>query len=365
MKKTSEKLNSLQLNSLQYFMIRWSVVGITTRNLITVAAQDGWISCIIGLLLGLIPFALYHYLHKKYPEDTIVEISQKKFGTHIGKIISLILILFVFFLSMVVYWDLINFISSQYLHKTPTYPLSILFLFPLIYLITGGIKVIGRTSTILFFISIIVLGLSLLGLVNQYNLANLAPVLEKGMLPVFNGAIQFLAYNVVSVFLLLMIPRNDISDKDKYEKQSFLFYLFSTFTVLELIVTTSSVFGLDLAYLYQYPEFHLLKRVSLAGFITRIESTLSIQWMLHLFMMSAICLYFVTEGISRCFDIKKPKINKGIIITACILVAIGNEFIFCNNTVGNKIVLTILPYLLLFFFFVIPLIYYFKKDKKH
>ena len=53
---------------------------------------------------------------------------------------------------------------------------------------------------------------------------------------------------------------------------------YSKLCVFAIPFLVMSVFGVELATLYQYPEFQILRRVSLGGFIERVESTLSIQW---------------------------------------------------------------------------------------
>ena len=69
-------------------------------------------------------------------------------------------------------------------------------------------------------------------------------------------------------------------------------------------------------------------------------------------------LYFVKKSLSQTFKLKDHKIYSFILVT---LLVIMTNFLFKNNTIGNKIILNIFPYFIYSFFLIIPTIIYFIK----
>ena len=136
-----------------------------------------------------------------------------------GKIISFSLLLFVFAYSVVLFYDIINFISSEYLYKTPSYIIGAMILVPIIYLLTKGLRTISRVSIILFMISIVLYVFSIAGLIPSFDSTNLLPFLEEGLKNPLIGALGFISYTAMPIFILLIIPREDVGEKKIGKKQ--------------------------------------------------------------------------------------------------------------------------------------------------
>ena len=130
-----------------------------------------------------------------------------------------------------------------------------------------------------------------------------------------------------------------------------LSYTLINLTLFCILFFTLTVFGVELANLYQYPEFHLLKRVSIGGFVQRIESTLSIQWIFDLFMTNLLTLYFLHTTLETTFHITKTKKKNIIIFIVSLICLIASNYIFSNNTIGTEF----LKNTLTIFFFLLPL----------
>lgn len=107
-----------------------------------------------------------------------------------------------------------------------------------------------------------------------------------------------------------------------------------------------AVLGPELAQLYQYPEFHVLKRISIGGFIERVESTLSLRWIFYIFTTLVFGLYFIKQYIKTTFKITKEK-KLGIISSIVgIILLISSNWLFSSNTESNMMTLKIIPYIL-------------------
>lgn len=360
-------LNSFEVSTFVFYIMRCSFVGITINNLILMAKQDSYISVILGFLLGFIPLFLYLYLMNYKKDYNINDLIELFFGKKFGRIINILICIFLLYLSTVIFWNLTNLITSQYLSRTPALAIGVMFIIPTIYLLCKGIGVIGKCSVIFFYFSILLALLPIIGLQFQVRLENIMPFLEHGITPVVNGGLQFITNSVLVLFLLLSIPKEMIQDDKKFNKRIIMMYCVTSIILFSLVFLIITVFGVRLATLYQYPEFHLLKRVSIIGFIQRIESTLAIQWIFDIFMTNIFTLYFISHYFVKTFQLKEKWKRNLFISSLSIFVLIVSNYIFNNNTVGTIFFKNTFPTILSIIFFGLPLLILimtrFKKNK--
>lgn len=352
----AKKLHLFEYNCLSYFLIRGSFIGICISNLFIVTKQDSWISIILAAILGFIPLFVYYKIVSS--NLSVNDFINKYCGKILGSIINILILLFTLLFISMVLWNLINFISSQYLYKTPNLIISIMFAFSLYYITTKNINVIGRIAVILFYISSLLYLLSILGLSFQLDVNGVKPIFEFGFNPIFNVSLSFISYNILPLFLLTVIPKDEISNPKNLLKNEIIFYLITILSLFIVVFFLLSIYGIEVVQILQYPTFHVLKRISLAGFIERLESVLSIQWILDMFMLISIGLFFIKTSLQKILKIDFPKITSFILVTFLVIIT---HYLFENNTVGNVFILKYMPPLILFFYFIIPTIIHFTK----
>lgn len=356
-----KKLSTLQFCAIEYFLILANNVGLTTYILFNYAKQDGLISIILGTILGFIPLAIYLKIINTQPELNIFEKIEYKFKN--AKIINLILVIGIAFFTATNYNNLIDFISSQYLSKTPQIIIALSFLPAIIYILNKGTTIIGRTVFILLIISIALVLLTILGLIWQIKIDNIFPILENGIKEPLICSLIYIAYNITPLFLLTVIPKNEILDKEKLNKRIIITYIISNIIILLIFFLTLSILGTNLANLYQYPEYDVLKKVSLIGFIERTESTISLRWTFYVFTITVLGILFISKYIIHTFKIKNEKTNKKIIIIISTIIVIWGKLIFQNSSKFNKITYSKLPILLSIIMIIIPFIICKKRTK--
>lgn len=339
------KVNSFNYNTLLFFIVRCLFIGICFTNLIAISKLDSCISIIIASLISVLPLLLYNYISNKYEDLNIYEIINNNY-------ISLILSIFVFFFSSFIYFNIINLISSQFLYKTPDILISLIFIISIIYANYKGLNTILRISTILFYITFLIIITSFFSLIYESDITNLMPVLNNGLEGVFKGSFHFITLNTLPLFLLLVIPKNYIS---RSFKSNLIMNFISIFTLLIICFLVLTIYGVDLAKLFHYPEFHIFKRIALMGFIKRLENIFALQWMFDYFIFISFSIYFICQNPI----IKKVKYN--FIIVPLLLVFTTN-IIFKSNTQASLFYLNVLPYLSFVFFLVLPIFLSIKKD---
>ena len=355
-----KKITSLEYNTLLWFLTRATFIEITAEILLDSAHQDSGISILIAIIIGIIPFSLYSYLKNKYPDKNIIQINKEKLGKF-GTFLNLILIAATFIFAICSYWIIVHFIDSQYLYRTSTTIIIIILILPVIYTITKNFHVFSKVSLIMFYISLIFIIIILSGLIGNVNVDNIKPILNNNPNNILYGSFCFIGFNIMPLFLLNIIPKNNI--KNYSPKKSFIFYLISGLSLLNVMFLTISIFGIHLSELYNYPSFHLLKRVSVLDIIDRVESILSLEWFLALFVQIMMSLFFIKEALKEIFQIKE-KTNNTIMIIVCLIITILTSIIFTTKGTEIAYFKHQLIYILYIAFFIIPLITFFKSLKK-
>lgn len=358
------KLRCLQAAVLVFFIIHGGVFGPGVNLLIKVAEEDMWMATIIGCILGFIPFYLYISLSAKHPDKNIFEIIESSLGKFFGKCIVTLITLFAISFVLYYFWNLTNLISSQYLYKTPQLFVYIIFAVPMIYILSKGIKVALRSITIIFFLTMILYIITFISLVPQAHVDNLFPILKDGILPVIHAAFGFVAYCITPLLFIGAIPVHYYEDKENYKKYMIIAYIVACVTVFAIPFLVITIFGIDLAQLYQYPEFQILRRVTIGGFIERVESTLSIQWIFELFVLITIGMYFIKQGVYHIFHIKKNWVKVGLNGLFLIFSIFASINFFSNNTIANQISVRQYPFVCYGFLIFFLLLYIFISIKK-
>lgn len=358
-----KKISCSQFGSLIYLISLSSCLGNTANTLIDVANQDSWMSIFVSGIVGFIPFYVIIKLLEFKPELNIFEKNHYIFGKLIGNIINILLVLMFIFIAGAALWDLNNFISSQYLHKTPSLLIGIFMTITIIYLLTKDLFVMARTCFILFLIGFGLYFLGFIGLVSQIKLDRIMPILENGLIPPIKAGLMAVTYDILPLFVLTVIPKDKIDIKKT--TNLFKWFYFSGLVIFIIIFLIVSIFGYKLAAMYEYPAFHLLKNISLFGFFERVESIISLRWIFYLMTLILMSIYFGLEFIKKTFKINSKKIINLIIIIFSLLILILSEYIFTNNTAKEYFMTNYFPYLSGFILGVIPIIIYiFSRFKK-
>ena len=355
-----KQITSLEYNTLLWFLTRATFIEITAEILLNTAHQDSWISILIAIIIGILPITLYSYLKNKYPQQNIIKLNQEKLGK-IGTFLNLILIASTLMFTISSFWIVVNFIDSQYLYQTPTPIIICILILPVIYTIIKKFHVFTKVNLIMFYISLFFIIIILTGLIGNVDINNLKPILNNSPNNILYGSFCFIGFNILPLFLLSIIPKKNI--KNYSPKKSFLFYIISGLSLLNVMFLTISIFGIHLSELYNYPSFHLLKRVSVLEIIDRVESILSLEWFLALFIQIVISLFFIKISIKELFQTKE-KTNNIIMIIACLIIAILTQIIFTTKGTEIAYFKNILIYILYISYLIVPLITFIKSLKK-
>jgi len=317
------KLNNFDVGTLNYFITRAFLTGFLFNSLLALIKQDSWIIPLIGIVIGIIFTLLVIYIFNYKPNLNFAEKLTSLFNKQFGFILVIIFSLFCFFMCILTYLNLNNFIHGQFLSKTPTLAISIVCIIAIFYTLTKGLNVISKTGNILFYIAMILFFISFIGLLPFIKIENIKPFLNNKPINYLESLNCFYAFNIVPILFLTILPKDKINNP-KLKKTLILSFCLSSFTMFIVMFSTLASFGYELTSLYKYPEFHVLKNISLMGLQARIESILIIQCIFDFFMFVVLTIYFIANSIKSTTKFKN--VNILYLVLCVLLVVITNYF---------------------------------------
>ena len=313
-------------------------IGILDSSCFNIAGVDSWMIPIVGCFIGLPILFIYLYVYNNMKNINLNELIIKLFGNFLGRIIAGAMLLFAISFTMVTFWNLTSFVASQYLYDTPQWFIDIIFIITIYYIFSKNERTILRASLILFYIVLLFYFISFIGLTDKINVNNIKPILEHGMNPIFKSIFNYISYTILPIFTLSIIARNKVDNKN-LNKWIIITYFIGHFLIFSMLFLLISVFGINLTSLYQYPAYHLLKRVFVGGFVERLENVLSLQYIIVLLIPCAFSNFYCLESIKSIFNINKNKYIYPILMFIMFI----SQYIFQSNTFGEKFFITIYP----------------------
>lgn len=243
----------------------------------------------------------------------------------LGKLIGLIYIVFSLLVAVLTFRDFADLMVTVFYPETPMIVFVITMAFLVSWAVYEGMEVIARMAQFLF--PFIIIGIVFSGLlsVNQVQLKHFLPVVEHGLKPVLKGAFTQYALFGDIVFWFLLLPHlNETGHKLRFMPLSIVFSGMLLILVLILLVNG---LGAGVAARQTYPFLSLVKDVSLAGFVERIESMFLIIWVASNFMKIVVFFYAATFGISQYFK----RVNRIYIIGPLIILSAILSTVFFEN----------------------------------
>lgn len=341
---------SISYTAVIYFLLRASFIGISFSILLDNSKQDSWIVIILSYLIGIIPLLLIEYI-AKYRSDKSFLDKTKLLFPKANKIIKLFMFITFFFIATINFCNLANLITSQFLSKTPNLIILISFAVPIIMLVSKSNKIIARVSLILFYFAILLFISCVLGLITKFELNNFKPIMTN---PLSKSIYSYIGFHVMPLFLVLFFPNDKIISSLKKG------YFISSITLFLTFITIIGILGVELCQIYQYPEFHILKR-SYEGILTvRLENIFAVQCIFDIFIFCVVCLKNCNQILNINQGVKQSLLPILLVIISFILMKTSN-IVNNNNTI---IISNLFLYLFAFLISIYCIKIFINKQKK-
>ena len=327
-----KKISYLELSAIFLAILITFNCGINLYILKKDVGIDSWISVIIAYIIGIIPLLITLYISNYQTNLNIFEKNKNLFGDIIGTFINILISLILFILAITILNNIVSFITTQFLYRTPILISSTLLVALAVYCSIKEINVISHTSIILMFLNIIMFIISNLSLIDNIKLDNLLPILTTTKSNLLLSSIKIAIINILPIINILIIPKDKITNPKKYNKAIIITYLIGFIITLITVIGTISTLGIYLTNAYEYSEYIVLKKIKLFGFLERIENIISMSWITEAYIYITIIIYTISKNIPK----KNDKTFKYTNISIGLLLILTTKYLFPNITLFNN-----------------------------
>ncbi|MBO7746831.1 endospore germination permease [Paenibacillus sp. MWE-103] len=319
------KINARQLAILTLLFSLGSSILIVPSGLTAVAKQDGWLSAIVGVGVGVLLIGLYVTLSKRYPGQTLVQFAEQILGTWLGKLVGLLFFSFYFLLASLVLRNVGDFITTIVMPETPIQIVHLLFIMAILMSASLGLEVIARTAEIFLPWIMTMLLLLIVFLLPQIQFDRIQPVFEAGAKAIINGSLSVISipYLELTVFLMIIPSVNKTKIGMPFLKGAVLGGL----VIIVITLLCVFVLGWDFASRHTFPSYTLAKKIQVGEFLQRIEVLVAIIWFLTIFFKLSLCFYAALLGFAQVLRLQS---YRPMIVPFGILIGVLSIIVYPN-----------------------------------
>jgi spore germination protein len=239
------------------------------------AAQDAWISVLLGCLAPLLTLFLIERLMRQFPDLTVVELGRRLFGRAAGTVLAAGFILYLVGLGAFVLREFLEIVALYMLPRTPLWATGFILLVTVVYAVSKGAKALSRFNELIVYIVFFALLIVLIPLLKM-DVTNILPVGGAGLPAILKGSLaSVLSYAGVDMLFVVypMVGRKDEVMKASALGLGFVVLAYSMITFITLLVLGSETVEHIL-----FPLFQLLKSVEIPV-VERLELFFILLWL--------------------------------------------------------------------------------------
>ena len=278
-----------EFNILNYLNSRALFMGIGLSKLLIQAHEYIWISLILGTIIGAI---LIHFVKFKMKKSLLN--------------VVICSILFVIGLNI-----LINMISTMYLTEMPKLLVGIPIILLVMYILNKREVIIYRVANILFVLNIFLYVVAMLSLVSDFHLENFS---------YSNTPIQNVIFSALEFALFSTLPTLITRDENTADISLVKTYIISAITMGTWFLLTYGILGANLVDIYRYPEYIILKKISIMNFLENIENIVSFVWLFD------IIIFLLCNGNAIKKNVDTPRLINILLPILLLITAFINRF---------------------------------------
>lgn len=282
-------------------------LGVAISPTIAIAKQDAWISLIITGSVCLLIGSLLARLGLAQPNLSFTGSSIRIFGRWIGTLVVAPYILVWIAISSVALRSMVDFFQSTLLNKTPSWIIMIIVLSLMLYLVHGGLSVIGRFSEIVGPVFFLLVILSFIFNIKNINIDKIVPVFgDNELLTVIKGVVPSTPLiGVESVMLLVLMQF--IRHPKNAPFQSAVAVATSSFILVIAAIMILLVFGPELSIMINTPYFELVRAIDIMDFIQNLDVFFVVVALFGTAILLSSHLFIVAYETSIWFGMKNWK----------------------------------------------------------
>ncbi|MBL0386308.1 endospore germination permease [Tumebacillus sp. ITR2] len=302
-------MKTVQLSLLQTFFLLTAMIISTghfifVRIVLIFTGRDGWMVVAPSIVLGSLVLISIIQLLKRFPNQTLIEITHNVFGKWLGRLLTIPYLLF----FMAVPALLIRAIGDFLPTTMPSTPYSVMTtVIVVIACITArlGIEVIGRCALLMLPMLVVIGLLASLLTMKDKHYEYLLPMLETSFRGFLRGTATLsglFAESVVVGMIFLHVPKKKLKTKP-----ILVFFTIIGLMFIGPMTGPVAMFDIESASKFHYPTFEEIRYIQIANFLERLDVLGIVLWTFGTFLKITTFIYALTIGLKQWFGLPDHK----------------------------------------------------------
>ena len=344
----NNKISQLQLISIGGCYLLGSIV--VSVFISSVASNEAWLIGLFGGIFFIPVLLVYLSLAKRYPGKNLLQMNDAAFGPAVGRIVSLIYLLFFLTLCALNILEASNFLHYFMMTETPLIVIASFLMLTCVYCIKKGIAPIARVSTVFGLIATVGIVFNILLSAKHSNIQNLFPIFDLKMLDYIQSTHVAVSIPFGESLVLLMF-HSDLSEKASIKKVYIWVAIITVLVMTAVHLREAASLGSMLPYA-TLPSYEAVRMINISNILSRTESIFSLLLVSLTFFKILILFYISASGIAQVFGLRSYRHLTLMLAALLVVYAVKAYGSPSNNIFWGK---NVSPFIWSFFTFLIPL----------
>lgn len=272
------------------------VMGVSTET-----AQDAWISLLLAIVYTVPVVIMYARIMALNPDMDFFDALEARLGKIAGKAVTVLMVWYSLHLCALVLRNFSEFIQISSLLDTPQLPVLFIMLLAVCYLAKSGIKALGKWALATFPVVFAIVILTVLLSINVMDFDNILPFFEHSFGEIATDALRIFSFPLGETVLFLSVA-DCVHKKDNPQKIYLGGILFSSLLLAVIILRNLFVLGASVISIVYFPSYAAARVINLGDFLSRIEGSISINFILAGITKITVCLISASKGLAKLFE---------------------------------------------------------------
>jgi len=276
------KLDGGKINSRQATLLLVNIILPTGLFFLSsvasrLAGRDAWLSMLLATLVCLLFAWMTANLSLRFPEQTLFEFPELILGRWPGKFVVLLYVWWYLHTTAEVLRQFGDFMTNAFLPETPIIVVEMVIMVIVAYAVRNGLEVFARVNDLVFPLILVSILIMFVLATREMDFKRLLPIFaDNGIVPVMKGAVMPAAWMGYAVTICMLTPHLN-KKQDAYKIGASSVVIFGLFL---LFVTAGGIatFGPEISAQWMIPSLSLIRMVSLAEFLSRLEPVIMTVW---------------------------------------------------------------------------------------
>lgn len=283
--------------------------------------KEAWISAFVAGAAGTVIAIVVYFLGKRFPGFTSFAYFETVLGKWLGKILSMIFVLYLIFTASSYLHLFSEMISATSLRATPLIVLTVSLAILSIQAAAGGFEVVARLGEVWGPVTGFSLILLMLLSIPNMDLGRLIPMFDKGIAPMLEQSLTPIGvFGEISWVVILAMPF--ITKPKDALKGILIGNAISVFIVSLGAFFLASIFdSADIAHL-TFPSYTAARMIDVGEIIQRVEWLVSSVWIGTMTVKLSLLFYGAAAGAGSIFKLREyrwallPVVAASVIFTS-------------------------------------------------